>query len=221
MIANSHGTAKRGEKRHWQYVVPLERGKLHGDRLRLNRQRRRLYNWKALSSSFSWVSFLGCLQQCSVLFIKATYSRETRRCGVQREERIVHAFAWFRNWLHQDCSMFNKPLQQKYGRQRKLNYTSIPSAFSLAKKLYLLLKHRNCRVTSILGDPGADSGGEGKSKRAGKYDSPSFSFLRAIFFRPFRLSLAPTICPWVSEDGSRDGSVMCWVFSLGTITWEN
>ena len=42
--------------------------------------------------------------------------------------------------------MFNKPLQQKYGRQRKLNYryTSIPSAFSFAKKLNLLLKHRNC-----------------------------------------------------------------------------
>ena len=31
--------------------------------------------------------------------------------------------------------------------------------------------------------------------------SPFFSFLRALFFRPFRLSLAPTICPWVSEDG--------------------
>ena len=30
--------------------------------------------------------------------------------------------------------------------------------------------------------------------------SPFFSFLRAIFFRPFRLSLAPTIWPWVSED---------------------
>ena len=42
--------------------------------------------------------------------------------------------------------MFNKPLQQKYGRQHKLNYTSIPSAFSLAKKLYLMLKHRNCRT---------------------------------------------------------------------------
>ena len=42
--------------------------------------------------------------------------------------------------------MSNKPLQQKYGRQRKLNYryTSIPSVFSLAKKLNLLLKHRNC-----------------------------------------------------------------------------
>ena len=26
-------------------------------------------------------------------------------------------------------------------------------------------------------------------------------FLRVIFFRPFRLSLAPFICPWVSEDG--------------------
>ena len=44
MTANFHGTAKLGEKRHRQYLVPLERGKLHGDRLRLNRQRRRLYN---------------------------------------------------------------------------------------------------------------------------------------------------------------------------------
>ena len=31
--------------------------------------------------------------------------------------------------------------------------------------------------------------------------SPFFTFLCAIFSRPFRLSLAPTICPWVSEDG--------------------
>ena len=60
-------------------------------------------------------------------------------------------------------------------------------------------------------------GGEGKSKKAewrrlfgtglvrhcphGLF-SPFFTFLRAIFFRPFRLSLAPTICPWVSEDGT-------------------
>ena len=32
--------------------------------------------------------------------------------------------------------------------------------------------------------------------------SPFLTFLRAIFFRPFRLSLAPFICPWVSEDDS-------------------
>ena len=32
--------------------------------------------------------------------------------------------------------------------------------------------------------------------------SPFFTFHRAIFFRPFRLSLAPTICLWVSEDGT-------------------
>ena len=31
--------------------------------------------------------------------------------------------------------------------------------------------------------------------------SPFFAFLRALFSRPFRLSLALTICPWVSEDG--------------------
>ena len=33
-----------------------------------------------------------------------------------------------------------------------------------------------------------------------KLFSPFFTFLRVIFSRPFRLSLAPTICPWVSED---------------------
>ena len=77
-----------------------------------------------------------------------TYSREPRHCGVQREERIVHAFAWFLNWLHQNnAPMFNKPLQQKYRScQRKLNYRyiSIPSVFSMAKKLNLLLKHWTC-----------------------------------------------------------------------------
>ena len=128
--------------------------------------------------------------------------------------------------------------------------------------------HFSCATphNSILGDPGADSGCEGKSKRAEKYGtkkkskerrveplgtmsyqtsskrsppfwlligqkntkvfwhqseartaatvwnwsgktfsqgifSPFFTFLlRAIFSRSFRLSLAPTICPWVSED---------------------
>ena len=49
--------------------------------------------------------------------------------------------------------MSNKPLQQKYGRQRKLNYryTSIPSVFSLAKKLNLLLKNTGTVVMSRVG----------------------------------------------------------------------
>ena len=74
----------------------------------------------------------------------------------------------------------------------------------------------------------SDSGGEGKSKQAEKYGtkkskerreepqgkcltrpvpngrvllySSFFTFLRAMFFRLFGLSLAPTLCPWVSED---------------------
>ena len=120
------------------------------------------------------------------------------------------------------------------------------------------------KLAGILGDPGADSGDEGKSKRVEKCGakkskerreeplgtmsyqtssrrsppfwlligarklvffwhqleartarpfgtglvrhcpqglfSPFFSFLRATFFHPFRLSLVPTIFPWVSED---------------------
>ena len=38
--------------------------------------------------------------------------------------------------------------------------------------------------------------------------SPFFTFLRAIFFHPFRLSLAPTICPWVSEDDGEGTQVL-------------
>ena len=40
----------------------------------------------------------------------------------------------------------------------------------------------HCNSRHVLADPGTDS------------------VLRAIFSRPFRLSLVPTICPWVSED---------------------
>ena len=36
--------------------------------------------------------------------------------------------------------------------------------------------------------------------------SPFFTFLRAIFFRSFRLSLAPTICPWVFKDEQKTNS---------------
>ena len=87
---------------------------------------------------------------------------------------------------------------------------------------------RRLHAGNILGDPGADSGGEGKSKRAEKCGttkskerreeplgtmsyqtsskrSPPFCLLigqknTKVFWRPFRLSLVPTICPWVSED---------------------
>ena len=45
--------------------------------------------------------------------------------------------------------------------------------------------------------------------------SPFFTFLRAIFSRPFRLSLAPTICPWVSEDaGIPCSDTRSWFASL-------
>ena len=44
-----------------------------------------------------------------------------------------------------------------------------------------------------------------KSKE--RREEPFFTFLRgllrALFFRLFRLSLAPTICSWVSEDVNR------------------
>ena len=41
--------------------------------------------------------------------------------------------------------------------------------------------------------------------------SPFFSFLRAIFSRPFRLSPAPAICPWVSEDEYPQNPSLCQI----------
>ena len=46
-------------------------------------------------------------------------------------------------------------------------------------------------------------GDEGKSKGAEKYGTK-----KSIFFRPFRLSLVPFICPWVSEDGFAGDTVL-------------
>ena len=48
--------------------------------------------------------------------------------------------------------------------------------------------------------------------------SPFFTFLRVIFFRPFRLSLVPTICPWVSEDVERWECLWKLLF-LGVVIW--
>ena len=55
----------------------------------------------------------------------------------------------------------------------------------------------------MLGDPGADSGGKGKSKQAVKMAQRKVILRVIFFFGPFRLSLAPTICPWVFEDDFR------------------
>ena len=233
MIANSHGTAKQGvacsrlrtknkmklDLRAWNrlskeknyssevsltiLLVPLEKGK---------------FNWKVSPSSCSWVSFLGCLHQCSVLFIKITYPREPWHCGVQREERIVHAFAWFRNWLHQNnapclISLFNV----KYGRQHKLNYTSILLASSLAKKLNLLLKHWNCGSG---GSRPSDNGWGGSFRpwdKGGWSQKNCFSALQASVWSSNKGVGPPGPSPGSATVWSRHRSIMCWVFSLGTI----
>ena len=56
----------------------------------------------------------------------------------------------------------------------------------------------------ILGDPRADSGDEDKLTAGGKkFDKQKYelTFARRIFPAPFDFVFAPTIYPWVSEDG--------------------
>ena len=54
---------------------------------------------------------------------------------------------------------------------------------------------------SILGDPGAVSGDDEKSKTGQKNSGEENFSSPKIFFHPFRLFPVPTNCPWVSEDG--------------------
>ena len=64
------------------------------------------------------------------------------------------------------------------------------------KTLAFLLKIKEGNAINlqalILGDPGADIGGEGKSKRGRKKSAKKGL---QFFSSPFRLSLAPTIAP--------------------------
>ena len=67
----------------------------------------------------------------------------------------------------------------------------------------LFLFRDMCFLAPIRSQNGGDRFGTGLVRHCPQgLFSPFFTFVRVIFFRPFRLSLVPTICPWVSEDAS-------------------
>lgn len=109
-------------------------------------------------------------------------------------------------------------------------YTVICSPIKTTKEIYWCPRPNNIsipiesRQQLILGDPERGRswlGGEGKSKRARKWRE---YFSMPYFFHPFRLSLAPTMCPRVSEDEAEGENRMkgrrafnwIWSKSLGT-----
>ena len=49
---------------------------------------------------------------------------------------------------------------------------------------------------------------------------PFFTFLCTLFFRPFRLSLAPTICAWVSEDVDSTEYYIFNKWTLSRLKWN-
>ena len=85
--------------------------------------------------------------------------------------------------------------------------------YAVMSDTYMHNKSMGC-TEIILKDPGADSGGKGKSKRAKKNDAKNY-FSLGHFYRLFRLSLAPTFCPWVSEDIRK--SDLSWNFKMKMI----
>ena len=109
----------------------------------------------------------------------------------------------------------------KYGRQHKLNYNSMPSAFSLAKKLSLLQRHRNCGSGGY-----TPSDKVGRRGRGGGRSSRPLAVSQKIVFRPLGLHFGlkirrgwpPGPFLWIRHCVVTSRHVMCWVFSLGTIT---
>ena len=82
--------------------------------------------------------------------------------------------------------------KSKEGREEPLETMSYQTSSKRSPPFWLLIGARKTQV----------------------FKFPFFTFLRAIFFRPFRLSLAPFICPWVSEDDPsivtvKQSSIVC------------
>ena len=106
----------------------------------------------------------------------------------------------------------------KYGRQHKLNYNSMPSAFSLAQKLSLLQRHRNCgsggyTPSDKVGRSGV-GGGRAVIQTTGGLTKNCFSALRASFWSenkagaaPRSLSLDPPLCSHVTSRSCVEYSV--------------
>ena len=73
-------------------------------------------------------------------------TRENRGIVESKEKRelCIHLLHSATNYIKTMRYWLISPFNVKYGRQHKLKYNSMPSAFSLAKKLNLLQRHRNC-----------------------------------------------------------------------------
>ena len=106
-------------------------------------------------------------------------------------------------WIHKSCYLTSSETQGQI----------VGARVSKSKCLTRPVPNGRCRSAFWLGRKTQKfSGTDQKPERPRQFGtglvrhcpqglfSPFFTFLRAIFF-PFRLSLAPTICPWVSEDG--------------------
>ena len=61
----------------------------------------------------------------------------------EKRELCIHLLHSATNYIKTMRYWLISPFNVKYGRQHKLKYNSMPSAFSLAKKLNLLQRHRN------------------------------------------------------------------------------
>ena len=146
---------------------------------------------------------------CNAWFLRATSSHRCRVASLHTAKNMIRRFAASTE------QEINKLFEDKDSESLKTYTKTAKEVFherckiSLIAYSYLLFwKKIDCVSFEKLGTMSYQT----SSKRSWQFGtglvrhcpqglfSPFFSFLRAIFFRPFRLSLARTNCPWVSED---------------------
>ena len=92
--------------------------------------------------------------------------------------------------------------KKKEGREESLGTMTYQTSSKRSPPFCLLIEQKNTKVFWHQSEARTTAtvwNWSGKTLSPGALLAVLF-FLRAIFSRPFRLSLVPTICPWVSED---------------------
>ena len=126
----------------------------------------------------------------------------------EKRELCIHLLHSATNYIKTMRHWLINPFNVKYGRQHKLNYNSMPSAFSLAKKLNLLQRHRNCGSGGYTPSDKVGRRGRGGAviQTTGGLQKNCFSAVPASFWSenkagvtPRALSLDPPLCGHITS----------------------
>ena len=134
----------------------------------------------------------------------------------EKRELCIHLLHSATNYIKTMRYWLISPFNVKYGRQHKLKYNSMPSAFSLAKSWTYCKDTGTVAVGDIHLQIRWGGGGGGQSSRPRTVSKKLFFGLS--FWSENKAGRPPGPLLWIRHCVVTSRHVMCWEFSLGTIT---